>query len=414
MADHLRTLEDVNKLADAAGLVNRKGLVQVLQFSHNPNNDDYKLLELPSCILDTLKVGNSVTIRGDHQDEAVLCTDNATYDLKMADTSNSLLLVPNCVLPKDEAFKSEDSPLVLREVSSCHTTYFEVKQRRPRLEKLKYMLAEELYKGPENEQNEEHLQDDPVKRRSVYTLYDLLSKVQASEAELLEALKKIEALEIDGHWRLLDADYKDRVVTGILTLLEEKDWSYEAVPVKECCDILEELEPRNILEHCLNCYGEITSMDSDSGDNIVHYSLSEDKICRFYAEYLLRQAGRFNYHEFMDSWQQSVPEGMTTKPEHLAGIALTDMKSLPPVIWHFPASDLPDDPVLRFMKLFKVQPKWTFDEIQPYIQDLAAPGQSLNALLMKHARSSTDVTGVKVYNSKKALVRGSAVCTHQC
>ena len=47
-----------------------------------------------------------------------------------------------------------------------------------------------------------------------------------------------------GHWRLLDADYKDRVVTGILTLLEEKDWSYEAVPVKECCDILEELEPR--------------------------------------------------------------------------------------------------------------------------------------------------------------------------
>ena len=48
----------MNKLADAAGLVNRKGLVQVLQFSHNPNNDDYKLLELPSCILDTLKVGN--------------------------------------------------------------------------------------------------------------------------------------------------------------------------------------------------------------------------------------------------------------------------------------------------------------------------------------------------------------------
>ena len=34
-------------------------------------------------------------------------------------------------------------------------------------------------------------------------------------------------------------------------------------------------------------------------------------------------------------------------------------------------------------------------------RDLVAPGQSLNALLMKFARSSTDVTGVKVYNSKK-------------
>jgi len=48
----------VNKLADAAGLVNRKGLVQVLQFSLNPNNDEYKLLELPPSILDTLTTGN--------------------------------------------------------------------------------------------------------------------------------------------------------------------------------------------------------------------------------------------------------------------------------------------------------------------------------------------------------------------
>ncbi|KAL9980866.1 hypothetical protein ACROYT_G009505 [Oculina patagonica] len=402
MAGSTRTLEEVNKLADAAGLSNRTGPVQVLHFSVNPNSDEYKLLELPSSILDTLDVGNSVAIRGDHQDEAVLCTDKTTFDLKVADTSNSLLLVPHCALPKDEEFKSEVSPMVHREVSSCHTMYFEVKQCRPRLEKLKYLLNENLYKGPENEPDPDD-QAEGNRTKSLYTLSDLLTKVQASEAELLEALKKVKAIEIDGHWRLLDADYKEHVVVRILTLLEEKDWSYEAVPMKECCDILEELEPRNILEHCLNCYGEVTDMDTDSGDHITHYRLSEDKICRFYAEYLLRQAGRFNYHEFMDSWQQSVPEGMITKSEHLAGIALMDMKSIPPVIWHFPASELPGDPALRFMKLFKVQPKWTFDEIQPYIRDLEAPGQSLNALLMKFARSSKDVTGVKVYNSKKPI-----------
>lgn len=44
----------------------------------------------------------SVAIRGDHQDEAVLCTDKATFDLRTADTSNSLLLVPHCAVPKDE------------------------------------------------------------------------------------------------------------------------------------------------------------------------------------------------------------------------------------------------------------------------------------------------------------------------
>lgn len=53
-----RSLEEVNKLADAASLVNRTGPVQVLHFSVNPNSDEYKLLELPQSILETLVVGN--------------------------------------------------------------------------------------------------------------------------------------------------------------------------------------------------------------------------------------------------------------------------------------------------------------------------------------------------------------------
>lgn len=52
------------------------------------------------CLIDL--INGSVAIRGDHQDEAVLCTDKATFDLRVAETSNSLLLVPHCSLPKDE------------------------------------------------------------------------------------------------------------------------------------------------------------------------------------------------------------------------------------------------------------------------------------------------------------------------
>ena len=60
-----------------------------------------------------------------------------------------------------------------------------------------------------------------------------------------------------GHWRLLDTDYKEKVVVRILTLLEEMDWSYEAVPMKECCDILEELEPRCVTEKTVQCDGQM-------------------------------------------------------------------------------------------------------------------------------------------------------------
>lgn len=41
-----------------------------------------------------------------------------------------------------------------------------------------------------------------------YTFVDLLSKVQASETELLEALKKIKALEIDGGFNCLPIDHQ--------------------------------------------------------------------------------------------------------------------------------------------------------------------------------------------------------------
>ena len=39
-------------------------------------------------------------IRGDLYEEAVLCTENASYAMRVADTSNALLLLPSLKTPK--------------------------------------------------------------------------------------------------------------------------------------------------------------------------------------------------------------------------------------------------------------------------------------------------------------------------
>lgn len=39
--------------------------------------------------------------RGDRDDMAVICTDDKTFEVKEAETTNSLLLIPNCQLPED-------------------------------------------------------------------------------------------------------------------------------------------------------------------------------------------------------------------------------------------------------------------------------------------------------------------------
>ena len=54
--------------------------------------------------------------------------------------------------------------------------YYEIKQCRPRLEKLKYLLNEDLYSGPENEMNPS---DEPegistLLCRVSFCLYNLL------------------------------------------------------------------------------------------------------------------------------------------------------------------------------------------------------------------------------------------------
>lgn len=40
-------------------------------------------------------LSHRVVIRGEQGENAVLCTEGATYDLRTADTSNALLLVPS-------------------------------------------------------------------------------------------------------------------------------------------------------------------------------------------------------------------------------------------------------------------------------------------------------------------------------
>lgn len=71
--------------------------------------------------------------------------------------------------------------------------YLEVRSCGPRLHKLRKILDYGQYSGPENEVE---LRESSVK---LYTLHDLLHHIQASEEELLSALKDNFACCIDGN-----------------------------------------------------------------------------------------------------------------------------------------------------------------------------------------------------------------------
>ncbi|XP_065843261.1 sister chromatid cohesion protein DCC1-like isoform X2 [Oscarella lobularis] len=391
-------MDDVADRAKAAGLKATHS-IQRLEFSSTLNERDYRLVEIPENLIESLRDGEHFAIRGDPSEDAVLCTRSQSYEIKVVDVSNTMLLAPSLGSEGDVA-KGEVDPLFVpflpsprraflsAKIPGVANCYYELKRCQPRLEKLDRILKDCAYKGPDEEK---------ASTNKGYLVEELLREVQASEDEVELGLRQRNAFCVNLRWRVLDDGYEERVVMAILGLIDDKQWSYAHLRVSEVYAELAGDYPPFVLKHCLDCYGFQKNEDPD------FYSLNELKVCQFYGEYLLKAAGKFSYEDFMNSWQQSVPSGMTTDISQLKGLALWDLDAQPPVIWHYAARDLPRNATQRFATLFKTKPKWRLEDLEPYISDLASDKQSMNALLLKYARTSTDNRGGKLYNSKRPL-----------
>ncbi|XP_036393887.1 sister chromatid cohesion protein DCC1 [Megalops cyprinoides] len=389
----MRTLEEVHATIQIAKLKEEdlQPTVHCLSFGENVDSGDYCLMELDESLCKHIECGKSLVIRGDKDEHAALCSEDKTYDLKIADTSNLLLLVPGCKTP-DQLSGDQGSPkLVHTQIWGFSNSYWELRRQRPKLKKVKKLLMESPYEGPSFGQAEE---DSGQK----YTMEDLLDRIQASEAEIVAQLQNIHACKIDGYWRVLDFDYEMKLLGHVTQLVDSESWSFSKVPLSTSLEELGPLEPKEMIEHCLNCYGRrYTDKDGE-----VCFALNEDKVCQVTACMLLQNAVKFNLSEFQEVWQQSVPEGMSTRLDQLRGVALVDRSSRPETISLLRVEDLPEDTLERFNCLFSMREKWTEDDIAPYIQDLCGEKQTTGALLTKYARSSMQ-HGVKVYNSRRPV-----------
>lgn len=387
----MRTLEEVRATLQIAKLKEEdlKDTIHCLAFGQNVSSADYCLMELDDTLCKQIEAGENLVIRGDKDERAVLCCEDTTYDLKVADTSNLLLFIPGCPTPDPLEEQTDSSLITSTEIWGFSSCYWELRQQRPRLKKLKRLLLENPYGGPVLGGQED--------TENKYTMEDLLERIQASQQEIRTQLQNIHACQIHGYWRLLDFDYEMKLLSHVTQLVDSESWSFSKVSLAVCLEELGPLEPRQMIEHCLNCYGRRYMNDDE-----VFYALDEDQVCRATALMLLHNAVKFNLAEFQEVWQQSVPEGMGTRLDQLRGLALLDRSSQPETVSLLRVEDLSEDTLERFNQLFTLREKWTEEAITPYIQDLCAEKQTAAALLTKYARSSMH-NSVKVFNSRRTL-----------
>ncbi|XP_049880048.1 sister chromatid cohesion protein DCC1 [Pectinophora gossypiella] len=419
----VRTSEDVRKIIKTAKLHESEltEITQILRFPDpNQHNDNLKLMLLDDNLLKHIEAGNKLHFKGDPEENVVLCTDNKTYDVKEAETSNSLLLVSDLMFAastgldetiannsmecdSDNSFdksntslnkstESDEGAKVPRKIEhkdivNTFFTYYELKPCKPRLSKLQKILEPTRYQGSELEY--------AIDKSKLLSYEAISDHIQASRAEIDQELQRIQAIKIDGYYRLLEFDYEFRVLSYMLDLIDENSWPLDKISKEVTLDSLKELVPMSILEAMFRFYTIETIME----DEVQYYKYDQDKVCKFLARVLLKSAGKFNLAEFLQAWRDSVPDGMVTDESLLSGIALIDKSTTPQVIWGFSESDLPEDINERFRVLFQTKPKWTVDQISPYIECYATEKLNVNALLTKYARASTQ-DGVRVFSAK--------------
>ena len=184
-----RTLESAFRVVSLAKLEpeSLQPKSQALRFSgdiqeNNTNSDIAEeddsqliLLEVPSKVADQLEQGDHFVFRGESDDSVVLCSNNEVFDVKEAETSNSILIVKN--LLTNEKCQDDHHPagdnLNAHEVTVMKTfhRYLEMKSLTPNYQKLIQVLEDK---------NLNSYPVDDIEEHSVpYT--DLLNSIQCSE-----------------------------------------------------------------------------------------------------------------------------------------------------------------------------------------------------------------------------------------
>jgi sister chromatid cohesion protein DCC1 len=361
-------------------------------------------------MLEEIEKGGILTFKGAINDKVVLCTRNKTYDIKEAQQSNSLLVIPNLLSaekttggsplkspPGNNINKSLDKSLEDDEESSLPVdheikevkiqkiffNYLEMRQVKPQVKKVQELLHLTLYTGPENE----HL----IERKYLFTRRQLFETSQCSAGEFDELINKIRGIKINGHMRLLDYAYEFRVVTLMTSMLNENSWELDEVDRKETIEALDGLVPVEICEAVFDYY----SIPLDTGK----FRYKEEMVCRIIAQNVLQEGLKFHIDEFLDTCQEGLPNGMQMDETYLGGIGVVDRDSVTPSVRGLFEENMPMNLMERFQIIFKIKEKWTKEQISPYVEAFTTPNLQVTALLAKFCRSVTE-NGVRFYVAK--------------
>lgn len=386
--------------------------------------------------------GGEVVIKGDDGDEAVLCTSDATYAIKKVDSTNTMwVLRPGeretlfhgskvrgrggssprpararasgggrararsgaWVRGADSTHRAPVCDAAQGEVArvAAHAkSHLELVETEPRLERLRELLLEHLYTGPD----EEPAAGGLIGRAA------LAQRVQASDSQLARALVRMGAFELDGAMRVAAPEYTRYILLMLLTTVAENDgWELSKVPEREACEQVAEAGGHRVefVRHVLREYSEADSMDVDASEDARTWALDLPRVSREFASELLLEVMGIGTKEddpvpkdcmelqsMLSKWKERVfnMDELPVEASQLRGLALVEPCKVNPSemkVWPFIEDMLPRAHSERFRVLFERREQWLWKDLEPYVAplDTGAPTTKVDVLLMKYCRT---------------------------
>ncbi|KZT68253.1 hypothetical protein DAEQUDRAFT_712068 [Daedalea quercina L-15889] len=369
-----------------------------LKFSHSATADTgaFKLLELPSDLSKLIESNidspprHALTIKGNPDDDAVLCTADKTYTIRSVVLSNSVIVATP---GEDGSFSTDGVPIGSVNVRDQLNEILELVPSIPRLHKLDALLRGKEYEGQEDD--DDMYADDPANGDGKFTYEEARETLQASDDEMDRGLKKRRVLIISGELRPIAPSYLNAILELLLTHLVSLSLKYDSAPVDALCSALEDGYDvrRDVCKQVMAWFGDIIAGE---------WCMDKTAVVREVGLGLLRpyRDESVPLSDFLVKWRKSV--GDTFEPEVsldlLSGNHLSQIDALkePPitVLTYFPSSQLPIDPAARFTDLFLTRPRWKADEIAPFLADIVVDAKERDKLLLKYTRAVTDAEGV--------------------
>ena len=336
-----------------------------IQFSplYTHSNSTLVLMELPDSILSSLREHHEVLLKGQPNDDAILCTDTESYLIRSHETSNDLLIL--------------DGDFISARTRNVYITETCV----PPVHQTRGLLAQSPFTWKE------------VAPYPVYTLSDLMRLVQASRAEIETELRAIHAFEWKGYIRVMDDQERIETIKHVLCHMMQTHTG--VIAISSVLSHVPGLE-RVPLEACLSSAGLVHdgqwTPDSLQLYRMCAIDLFLSKSTYFQEEFKLA---------FLSLSEMLIPAKLVLRDLSidaiLAGIAVKKTDKGRNIYRYFPMEILVKDFAGRMEQMFEVKEKWSQEELRAYVGDIEE--KELQQLLIKYTRRLVE-EGVPQYMKK--------------